>query len=53
MGFRVALLELFDVGEKALNLVTSFADIVIELGVCLVPSVDLGLEIFDRAVDIA
>lgn len=53
MGLRIALLELLNVGKKALNLVTSFVDIVIELGVRLVPSIDLGLEILNGAIDIA
>lgn len=50
--FRVALLEFFDVCKKALNLVTSLVDFVIQLVVHLISSLDLRLEVFDGAINI-
>lgn len=47
------MLELVDVSEKALDLVTGFVDVVIELIVHLVPSLDLRLEVLHCSVDIA
>ena len=53
LGIRVVMLELLDVAEEPFNLVPSSVDIVIQLGVHLVPSVNLGLEVLDSAVNIA
>lgn len=46
------MLKLLDVPKKTLDLVASFADVVIELGIHLIPALDLGLQVFNRAVDI-
>lgn len=53
LGFGVALLELVDIHEESFNLVPSLADVVIELGVHLVTSIDLGLEILDGSINVA
>lgn len=53
MCLGITLLEFVDVLKKSFNLVSGLADIVIELCIHLVASVDLRLEILDGAVDIA
>ena len=53
LGFGVALLELVDVYEESFDLVPSLVDVVIELSVHLVASIDLGLEILDGAINVA
>lgn len=47
------MLELIDISEKSLNLVPSFADIVVKLSIDLLPTIDLGLKILDGAIDVA
>jgi hypothetical protein len=50
---RVVMLELLDVVKQSFNLVTSPVDIVIQLGVHLVPPLNLRLEVLDSAVNVA
>ena len=52
LGVRVVMLELFNVAKEPLNLVPGSVDIVIQLGVHLIPPVNLGLEVLDSAVNI-
>lgn len=49
----IALLELLDVTEKSVGLLSALVDLIVKLGVDLFASVDLGLKILDRAIDVA
>lgn len=47
------MLQLINVAEEAFDLVPSFVDIIVQLGIDLVTSVNLGLKIFDGTIDVA
>lgn len=53
MCLRVALLKFLDVAEKSFNLVPSPVDVVIQLRVHLIASLDLGLKVLHGAVNVA
>jgi hypothetical protein len=46
------LLKLIDVAKKSLDLVAALVEFLIQLGVHLLPSINLSLKIFDCAVNI-
>lgn len=46
------MLKLLNVSKKPLDLVAGFANVVIQLGVHLITALNLGLQVFDRAVDV-
>jgi hypothetical protein len=53
LGLRVTLLKLVDVSEESLDLIPSLINIVVELRIYLVASLNLGLKILDGAIDVA
>lgn len=47
------MLELFDILQKAFNLIAALADVIVELVVHLLAPFDLRLEVFHCAVNVA